>query len=104
MTAIWEKALSLDGIVSAPDLIRAFIGRVQTDLSIEQLTMLACVGRNLTKENIHYGTIPRSLLYETNIYSEQLGGYTYALKGDPQEIGDYIRAFFLDPEIEIEDN
>ncbi len=97
LLALREKALQPQVVAQIPDFIQAFIGRVQTDLTPQQVQQLACLFTRLDGEKIEFDTIPGSLLTEGRIYSEQLKGNTYILKGDFTEIGDYIHAFLYPP-------
>lgn len=96
--ALYDKLFSLEGVTSLPEISEAFIGRVQTDLSAEQIAMLNCLSNNLERKDIHFGTVPTRLLTEDRVYSEQLQGETYILRADPEEVGQYFWDFIENPE------
>ena len=98
LLALQEKAVSMQGVLNIPWLINSFIGRVQTDLSKEQLSQLACLGLNVPRENIHFDTLPDSILTESRIYSSQLGGNTFIFDADPVEVNRFIQNYFYPPE------
>jgi LCP family protein required for cell wall assembly len=62
--AIHERLLSPDWIGEIPRLIDAFDGRVRTDLSLEQLSQLACLGLALSEDDIWFVSLTRDL-FET---------------------------------------
>jgi anionic cell wall polymer biosynthesis LytR-Cps2A-Psr (LCP) family protein len=47
-----------------PDLIETFYGSVMTDLSLEQISQLACLGLKLELDDIHFESMPSELFVE----------------------------------------
>jgi anionic cell wall polymer biosynthesis LytR-Cps2A-Psr (LCP) family protein len=59
--AIHERLRNPDWINDLPQLIDAFEGKVRTDLSLEQLSQLACLGMGLTEDDIWFVSLTRDL-------------------------------------------
>lgn len=59
-----EQILKPSIVTKIPGLINAFYGRVLTDLSLEQVTQLACLGLELTMDDIHFLGLPSELFVE----------------------------------------
>ena len=59
-----EQILKPSIVTKIPDLINVFYGRVLTDLSLEQATQLACLGLELTMDDIHFLGLPSELFVE----------------------------------------
>ncbi|HUH97001.1 MAG TPA: LCP family protein, partial [Anaerolineales bacterium] len=66
--ALRDKLTSPQVITQIPDLINAFQGSVQTDLSPQVMAQLACLGTQLPRANITLYNFPESLFTGTRIY------------------------------------
>lgn len=75
-----------------PELLDTFYGRVLTDLSLEQVSQLACLGLKLDMEDIHFQGMPAELFVEG--YNDRGDS---ALFADLQVISDLILAFVEGP-------
>jgi len=58
LCALRDQITSPKVVTEIPDLIRAFQGAVQTDLSPEQLGQLACIGTKIPRGNILFASFP----------------------------------------------
>ena len=96
LMALRDKFMSIKGVSKTPRLIKAFIGRAQTDLSFEMLTQIACLGSRVQNDQILIRTIPGNLLNETTVYSEQLKGNTFIFEADPVLVGNFISELFFE--------
>lgn len=58
LCALRDKLTSPAAVTQIPGLIRAFKGAIQTDLSPEQLSQLACIGTKIPSGNIVFANFP----------------------------------------------
>jgi LCP family protein required for cell wall assembly len=86
LCAFKEKVLSPSVLPQAPEIISAFEDSVLTSLSPAEISQLACLGPMLTNDNIIFSRLPEGLLEAVWIDSPQIGGSTYALTGDFDEV------------------
>ena len=68
MCALRDKLTGPQVITQIPDLINAFQGSVQTDLSPQVMAQLACLGTQLPRKNIALYSFPESLFTGSRIY------------------------------------
>jgi LCP family protein required for cell wall assembly len=93
LCSLKDKLLSPSILPKIPQIIGAFQDAVQTDLSLEQLTQLACLLPNITRENLVFTSLPQEILKPSRAYSEALKNETFVLDVDNAEIRDYIDRF-----------
>ena len=58
LCSLRDQLTSPSVVVQIPDLVRAFQGAIQTDLSPEQLSQLACIGTQIPSGNIVFANFP----------------------------------------------
>jgi len=68
LCALKKRLLQPDVAVRLPDLISAFVDNIQTDMSLEQLGQLACLGPQLEAENLVFASFPDELLTQSRQY------------------------------------
>jgi len=68
MCAFQKKLTSPSVILKIPQLVQAFKGSVQTDLSPEIMSQLACLAPQLPRQNIAMYNFPEKLFTGTRIY------------------------------------
>jgi LCP family protein required for cell wall assembly len=93
LCAVKEKLLSPAAITGIPQMISAFSGRVQTDMSPEDLSRLACLAPKLTQENLVFTSLPQEILVSSSIYDPQFKGHTFVWDVDFDLMADYIGSF-----------
>lgn len=93
LCSLKDKLLSPAVLPKIPQIIGAFQGAIQTDLSLEQITQLACLLPNITRENLVFASLPQEMLTPTRIYSEALKTETFVLDVDNAELRDVIQRF-----------
>lgn len=76
-----------------PQIISAFQGSVQTDLSPEQLMQLACLLPHLKRENILFASFPPELLPPGRVYNPYYKKTTFAIQADNQALREYVAKF-----------
>lgn len=80
-------------VLKIPELINAFAGRVQTDLSPQQLSQMACLLPSLKRENIIFTSLPKDLVVESRVFDTHRNNYTYAQIVDPEVVREYVQQF-----------
>lgn len=93
MCALQEKLTSPSVVVRIPAIIKSFQGAVQTDLTPEQLTQLACLGTKLTGEDITFVSFPEELFEQTRIYDPVFDGRLFVWDVDYNILRDYVARF-----------
>ncbi len=91
--ALKEKITNPSVLPKIPKIIAAFQGSVQTDLSPEQLSQLACLVPKLKRENLLFTSLPEEILSPGSIYSPQQKNNTFVMKADYNVIRDYVSQF-----------
>jgi LCP family protein required for cell wall assembly len=107
MCALKEKLTSPKVITSIPSLITSFKDNVQTDLTPEQLTQLACIGTQIKSENIIFASFPEELFTQARIYDPVFKGRVFIWDADFNILRDYVQRFnegtWPDPEADEEE-
>jgi anionic cell wall polymer biosynthesis LytR-Cps2A-Psr (LCP) family protein len=88
LCALKDKLLSPEVIPDIPEIIAAFQGSVQTDLSPAQLASLVCLGPMIRAENLRFASIPEELLTQTRNAEG-----SFVLLPDEQELQALVQAF-----------
>ncbi|MFC2052798.1 LCP family protein [Chloroflexota bacterium] len=91
--ALREKLLSPTVLSKIPQIIASFQGSVITDLSLEQLSQLACLLPNVKSENLIFTGLPPEILDHDRIFSPQMRNETFATLADNEVVRDYIYHF-----------
>jgi polyisoprenyl-teichoic acid--peptidoglycan teichoic acid transferase len=68
LCAVRNKLTSPKVLPKIPELIRSFQGAIQTDLSLEQLGQLACIGTQIPSDNIVFASFPAEHFKQTRQY------------------------------------
>ena len=93
MCALQEKLTSPSVVVRLPAVINSFKGAVQTDLTPEQITQLACLGTRLTGAEITFVSFPEELFGSTRIYDPVFEGRVFVWDVDFNLLRDYVARF-----------
>lgn len=93
LCSLRDKLLNPSVLPKIPQIIAAFNGAVKTDLTLEQLSQLACLLPHMSSENLIFTSFPDELLRPSRVYSEALKRDTFVLDVDNAEIRDYINRF-----------
>jgi LCP family protein required for cell wall assembly len=83
-----DRVMDPEIISSIPGLVEVFYGRVLTDLSLEQVSQLTCLGVRLTMDDIHFVSLPQEMFTEAYNYDGHL-----ALYSDLNAVGELIDDF-----------
>lgn len=76
-----------------PKIIAAFQNSVQTDLSPQQISQLACLLPHLKRENIIFTGLPDEILSPGRVYNERQKNTTFVMKADYDVIREYVARF-----------
>lgn len=93
LCALRSKLTSPEIIASTPDLIQAFKGSIQTSLSPEELSQLACLGAQLAPQNIILTSFPQSLFGQDRTYDPVFKKSVFTWEVDYDILREYIRRF-----------
>ena len=91
--ALKEKITRPAVLPKIPQIIAAFQGAVLTDLSLEQISQLACLAPRLKRENILFTSLPEEILTPGRVYSPQQKNETFVMQADYEVIRDYTARF-----------
>jgi len=91
--ALREKITSPAVIPKIPQIIQSFVGSVQTDLSLEQLSQLACLAPQIKRENLLFTSLPEELFSPGRMYNPVQKNTTFVLEANYDLIREYIARF-----------
>lgn len=93
MCALQKKLTSPSVVLNIPALINSFQGAVQTDLTPEQITQLACLGTKLTGADITFVSFPEELFASKRIYDPVFDSRIFVWDVDYDILRDYVARF-----------
>jgi LCP family protein required for cell wall assembly len=93
LCSLREKLLTPSVLPKVPQIIGAFQDSVLTDLTPEQLSQLACLLPNVSRENLIFTSLPDEILSPGRVYSPQLKNETFVMKADYDVIREYVSRF-----------
>ena len=93
LCALRKKLTSPSVITDIPKLIQSFQGAVQTDLSPEQLSQLACIGSQLQPENISFTSFPENIFTQGRVYDPVFEKNVFAWNADYDILRGYVAQF-----------
>ncbi len=95
LCALQKKLTSPTVVMRIPALIQSFQGAVQTDLTPEQITQLACLGTKLKASDITFANFPRELFTGTRVYDPVFKARVFVWDVDFAVLRDYVTRFNL---------
>jgi LCP family protein required for cell wall assembly len=93
MCALRKKLLSPALVPAIPELVSTFQRYVQTDLSPEQISQLACLANQMDGRNVVFASFPIELFKAAKTYDPQLGATTTTMDADFNILRDYVARF-----------
>lgn len=93
LCALRNKLVSPQVIPSLPGLIQSFRGAVQTSLSPEEFSQLACLGTQVEPGNIIMTSFPQDLFEQGRTYDPVFNKTVFTWKVDYEILRDYIQRF-----------
>jgi len=96
LCALQEKLTSSPSVVvRIPALVDSFRGAVQTDLTPEQIAQLACIGTQLTTDDITFVSFPQEIFEGARVFDPVFDGRVFVWDVDYGVLRDYVRRFNL---------
>jgi LCP family protein required for cell wall assembly len=93
LCALKDKIISAEGVMSFPQMIEAFSGRVLTDLSPAQMSQLACLLPKLGDGGILFASFPQELFERSSVWDPYSNIHTFSWDVDYDILRDYIDQF-----------
>ena len=93
MCALQEKLTSPSVIPRIPALIKSFKGSLQTDLTPEQISQLACIATKLNGDDITFVSFPQELFEASRKYDPVFDGRVFVWDVDFMILRDYVSRF-----------
>jgi polyisoprenyl-teichoic acid--peptidoglycan teichoic acid transferase len=93
MCALRKKIESPEMILRLPAIINSFMNNVQTDLTPEQISQLACLGTEVQRSNILFASFPRELFKSTEVYDLVLEQDVFIWETDFNRLRGYVSDF-----------
>lgn len=80
-------------VTQIPQLIASFQDNIQTDLSPQQISQLACLGPQIQPQNIRFASFPEEYFKGTRIYDPVFKGRVFIWDVDFNILRDYVARF-----------
>jgi LCP family protein required for cell wall assembly len=93
MCALRRKIESPETILRLPDVINAFMDDIQTDLTPEQISQLACLGTQMPRSNILFTSFPRELFSSAEVYDPVLKQDVFIWEANFDRLRGYVSDF-----------
>lgn len=93
LCALKKKLLAPTVLPRIPKVITAFQDSVVTDLSLEQLSQMACLLPYLEKENLIFTSLPEEIMQPGRAVNPQTGQTTFVMDVDFDVIRTYVKDF-----------
>jgi len=93
LCALRDKLTNPTVITKIPAIIQSFQGAVQTDLSLEQLGQLACIGTHIPSGNIIFASFPQEYFKQARQYDPVFKKNIFIWDVDFDIIRDYVSQF-----------
>jgi LCP family protein required for cell wall assembly len=95
MCALREEIEKPATFLKIPSIISSFRNNIQTDLTPEQISQLACLGTTMPRGNIVFASFPRELFRPGTVYDPVLEQDVFIWHSDFDVIEDYVARFQL---------
>ncbi|HEY3473963.1 MAG TPA: LCP family protein, partial [Anaerolineales bacterium] len=93
MCALREKIERPETILRLPGIIDAFMDNIQTDLTPQQISQLACLGTQMPRSNILFTSFPLGLFQPDDTYDPVLEQRVFVWKADSRILRSYVAEF-----------
>jgi LCP family protein required for cell wall assembly len=93
MCALRKKIESPEMILRLPAIINSFMNNIQTDLTPEQISQLACLGTQMPRGNILFASFPRRLFKSAEVYDPVLNQDVFIWDADFDKLRGYVSDF-----------
>ena len=93
MCALRKKIERPEIILRLPAIINSFMNNIQTDLTPEQISQLACLGTQMPRSNILFAAFPRGLFKSAEVYDPVLKQDVFIWEADFETLRAYVSKF-----------
>jgi len=93
MCALRKKVESPETILRLPAVINSFMKNIQTDLTPEQISQLACLGTQMPRSNIIFTSFPHELFKSAEVYDPVLKQDVFIWEADFERLRGYVSEF-----------
>ena len=93
MCALRKKIESHEMILRLPAIINSFMKNIQTDLTPEQISQLACLGTQMPRSNIMFASYPLELFKSAEVYDPVLKQDVFIWEADFDRLRGYVSEF-----------
>jgi LCP family protein required for cell wall assembly len=93
MCALRKKMDGPESILRLPGIINSFMNNIQTDLTPEQISQLACLGTQMPRGNIQFAAFPRELFKSAKVYDLVLEQDVFIWEADFDALRGYVSQF-----------
>ena len=93
MCALRKKVESPEVVLKLPAIINAFISNIQTDLTPEQISQMACLGTQMPRSNILFASFPRELFHSDEVFDPVLNQNVFIWEADFYRLSGYVSDF-----------
>ncbi|HXF84622.1 MAG TPA: LCP family protein [Anaerolineales bacterium] len=93
LCALRDKLTRPEIITKLPELIHAFKGSIQTDLSPEQISQLACIGTQIKPQDIHFLSFPEEHFKPSRVYDPTFKKKVFIWEVDFEILRKYVQQF-----------
>ena len=93
MCALRKKIESPETVLRLPGIINSFMKNIQTDLTPEQISQLACLGTHMPRGNILFTSFPRELFKSGKVYDPVLDQDVFIWQADFDRLRGYVSEF-----------
>ena len=93
MCALRKKIEGPETILRLPVIINSFMSNIQTDLTPEQISQLACLGTHIPRSNILFASFPRELFRSAEVYDPRLQQNVFIWEANFDTLRGYVTEF-----------
>jgi anionic cell wall polymer biosynthesis LytR-Cps2A-Psr (LCP) family protein len=93
LCALRKKIESPETVLRLPGIIDSFRNNIQTDLTPEQISQLACLGTRMPRSNILFAAFPRELFQADETYDPVLKQDVFIWNADFDLLRSYVSEF-----------
>jgi polyisoprenyl-teichoic acid--peptidoglycan teichoic acid transferase len=93
MCALRKKIENPETLLRLPAIINTFMNNIQTDLTPDQISQLACLGTQMPRDNIVFSSFPRQLFGSAEVYDPVLEQDAFIWEADFNSLRSYVSQF-----------
>ncbi|HEX9385880.1 MAG TPA: LCP family protein [Anaerolineales bacterium] len=93
MCALRKKIESPETVLRLPAIINSFMKNIQTDLTPEQISQLACLGTQMPRSNILFTSFPLKLFKSAEVYDPVLEQDVFIWEANFDTLRSYVSEF-----------